>query len=327
VRTVCPVAGLIVAIVIELLSLPMQAIHTLLRGSIDYAGLFPPAALDMQTAVDNFARYQSGDDAWALGRFIVPAARLQEFEAAADSYLSTSSRSQTWRVAALAGADPAADNDLITSFNRRRGQVSGGAVVDTIELKASSASAVDELMPATSRQLQAYVEIPIKEDPAELIGIISRRGARAKVRTGGVTREAFPHPFELARFMERCIAAQVPFKATAGLHHAIRAEYRLTYAPDSLAGVMFGFLNVFFAAALLCAGAPVGDAEQVLEETLPSAFRVGPREIAWRQHRLDLAALEAARHQTISSFGSCSFTEPLDDLHTLRMLGAKAQRA
>jgi hypothetical protein len=305
----------------------MQAIHMLLRASIDYAGLFPPAALDMKTAVDNFARYHSSDHAWALGRFIVPAARLQEFEAAADPYLSTGRRSQTWLVAALTGADLAADNDLITRFNGRWGQGTGGVIVDTVELKASSASAIDELLPAVSRQLQAYVEIPIQEDPAELIAVIGRRGARAKVRTGGVTREAFPRPFELARFMERCITAQVPFKATAGLHHGIRAEYPLTYAPDSLAGVMFGFLNVFFAAALLCAGLAVGDAERVLEETSPSAFRVGHRDIAWRDHRLDLAAVESARQQALISFGSCSFTEPLDDLHTLRMLDPKAQRA
>ena len=52
-----------------------------------------------------------------------------------------------------------------------------GALVDTVELKASSTSAIDELLPAISRQLQAYVEIPIQEDPAELIGVIRRRGA------------------------------------------------------------------------------------------------------------------------------------------------------
>jgi hypothetical protein len=305
----------------------MQAIQTLLHASIDYAGLFPPAALDMKTAVENFARYHSGDDAWALGRFIVPAARLQEFEAAADPYLSSSSRNRTWLVAALTGADPAEDIDLITGFNRRQVQGSGGAVVDTAELKASSTSAIDELLPGISRQLQAYVEIPVQEDPSELIRVIGRQGARAKVRTGGVTREAFPRPSELARFMERCMTAQVPFKATAGLHHAIRAEYPLTYAPDSLHGVMFGFLNVFVAAALLCAGSPLGDAEQVLEEASPSAFTVTQREIAWKHHRLDLAALEATRRQTIISFGSCSFTEPLDDLRALRMLDRKAQRA
>src|SRR3982751_4190200 len=109
VRSVWPVAGLMVAIVIELLSLPMQAIHTLLRSSIDYAGLFPPAAQDMVTAVEHYARYRAGEDAWALGRFIVPAARLPDFQAAADPYLATSPDGQPWRIAALSAGDLSSD--------------------------------------------------------------------------------------------------------------------------------------------------------------------------------------------------------------------------
>jgi hypothetical protein len=50
----------------------MSAIRTLLQGSIDYAGLFPPAEVDMRTALENYARYSIGPSSWALGRFIVP---------------------------------------------------------------------------------------------------------------------------------------------------------------------------------------------------------------------------------------------------------------
>jgi hypothetical protein len=316
-----------VAIVIELLSLPMQAIQTLLGASIDYAGLFPPAALDMATAVHNYARYQSGEDAWALGRFIVPVARLSELETAAAPYLSAST-SRRWQLAALTGSDLESDLRLITTFNNRlAAPAEGGAVVDTIEVKASSVPAVEETVSQIPRHLQAYVEIPIEEDPAELIAAIGRQGARAKVRTGGVTREAFPRSTEVVRFMARCIDANIAFKCTAGLHHALRAEYRLTYARDSLSGVMFGFLNVFLAAALLRSGVPASAAEQVLEETSLNAFQVGEREISWRGHRLDTAALKAARERSIISFGSCSFTEPLEDLQALRLLTPRAQRA
>ena len=55
-------------------------LRILLRGLIDYAGLFPPASLDMADAVRNYAAYREGEHAWALGRFVVPAARLEEFE-------------------------------------------------------------------------------------------------------------------------------------------------------------------------------------------------------------------------------------------------------
>jgi hypothetical protein len=316
-----------VAIVIELLSLPMQTIHTLLDASIDYAGLFPPAALDMATAVHNYARYRAGEDAWALGRFIVPATRLSEFEMAAAPYLSASA-SGRWQLGALTGSDQAADIDLITAFNRRHAaHPDRGSVVDSIEVKSSSVLSIEETVSQIPRHLQAYVEIPIEEDPAELIAAIGRQGARAKVRTGGVTREAFPRSKDLVRFMDRCIGADIPFKCTAGLHHALRAEYRLTYAPDSLSGVMFGFLNVFLTAVFLHSGLPASVAEQVLEETSPQAFQFGDREIAWGGHRLDDDLLRAARQNTIISFGSCSFNEPLEDLYNLRLLAPRAQRA
>ena len=38
----------------------MSAIRALLTESIDYAGLFPPAGLDMASAVENYARYRAG---------------------------------------------------------------------------------------------------------------------------------------------------------------------------------------------------------------------------------------------------------------------------
>jgi hypothetical protein len=305
----------------------MQAIQTLLRASIDYAGLFPPAALDMASAVHNYARYQSSEDAWALGRFIVPATRLSELETAAATYLSAPT-SHRWQIGALIGSDLGPDLQLITAFNRRpAGRPEGGAVVDSVEVKGSSDSAIEETMSQIPRHLQAYVEIPIEEDPTDLIAAIGRQGGRAKVRTGGVTREAFPRSTDLVRFMARCIDANVAFKCTAGLHHALGAEYRLTYAPDSPSGVMFGFLNVFLTATLLRSGLSASEAEPVLEESSPKAFQVGEREISWRGHRLDTAALKAARERTIISFGSCSFTEPLEDLQALRSLEPRAQRA
>ena len=60
-----------------------MSMEALLAQLIDYAGLFPPAKLDMGPTVRNYADYVAGDDAWMLGRLIVPVGRLEEFEAAA----------------------------------------------------------------------------------------------------------------------------------------------------------------------------------------------------------------------------------------------------
>src|SRR6185436_2132053 len=58
-----------------------RSLRVLLADLIDYAGLFPPAALSMQDAVRNYARYAEGEHAWMLGKFVVPEARRAEVPA------------------------------------------------------------------------------------------------------------------------------------------------------------------------------------------------------------------------------------------------------
>ena len=305
----------------------MSAIEALLRASIDYAGLFPPAGLDMDTAVANFARYRASPASWALGRFIVPVSRLSEFEAAAQRH-PTSGPGEPWLLGALAGLDPGSDLVQLRQFNLRHA-ASGARVftADTFEVKATSNDAIEEIMRRAPADLQTYIEIPIDRDPSDLIATIGRLGGRAKVRTGGVTPEAFPRTADLVGFIRGCILAAVPFKATAGLHHPLRAEYRLTYAPDSPRATMFGFLNLFLASAFLRAGMTEVDAARLLEEGSPEAFRVDHGGISWRDYRLDLKSLSEARTVGMISFGSCSFTEPIADLQSLHLLETRAQRA
>ncbi len=298
----------------------MIALCKLLGGSIDYAGLFPPAELDMSAAVDHYARYRDSDDRWALGRFVVGAARLAEFEAAA-ARLPSNPEAEPWRLAALLGTDPAADLRVVDEFNCRH--AAGGApgvVADVVETKAASVNAVTSLLEAVPAYLQAYIEVPADADPAPLVAAMGGRRGRAKIRTGGVTAGAFPPTAAVVRFMSACIEAGVPFKATAGLHHPLRAEFPLTYAPDSPRGTMFGFLNVFLAAAFMADGLDATSAARLLEETNPGSLLVTADAIEWRGHHLDLAAIEAARRRTIVSFGSCSFTEPIGDLAALGLL-------
>src|SRR5690349_13425946 len=50
----------------------------LLSGIIDYAGLFPPAKLDLEPALDNYLRYIHGTEQWILGRFVCSVSKLPE---------------------------------------------------------------------------------------------------------------------------------------------------------------------------------------------------------------------------------------------------------
>jgi hypothetical protein len=291
----------------------MRSLHTLLHGLIDYAGLFPPAALDLSTAAANYASYRTSDACWALGRFVIPAARLDELEVSAEACLPVVGA--PWKLTALAGPDLPRDLANIAGFNQRQ---RGRAVADTIELKASTPAAISEALRAIDGRVDIFVELPIAEDPALLIDALALTDARAKVRTGGVTADAFPKPAHLLRFIRRCVDANVSFKATAGLHHPLRGAYRLSYQPDSGCATMFGFLNVFLTAALLQHGVGDGDALELLEESSPESFRFDDDMIAWRSHRLGEADLRHARRVGLA-FGSCSFREPIDELRALRL--------
>ena len=300
----------------------MDALQTLIRCSIDYAGLFPPAGLGMAAAVQNYAEYRRSGDRWALGRFVVPATRLPELEAEVAS-LAPVSPAGAWPLAVLLADGSPAELRDIGEFNCRHAAAGATALSgDVVEVKATSIADVERLAGVIPRYLQTYVEIPVREDPAALIAAIGRAGFRAKVRTGGVTAEAFPAAADLARFLAACAAAGVPCKATAGLHHPLRAEYRLTYEPASARGTMYGFLNVFLAVAFLREGLSRDDVVQLLEERDPTAFRFDGDGVEWRGRRVGTDALHRTRDEGVASFGSCSFTEPVGDLRALGLLPA-----
>ncbi|HXA50274.1 MAG TPA: hypothetical protein VNV86_08230 [Candidatus Acidoferrum sp.] len=211
-----------------------EALRELLRGLIDYAGLFPPASLDVPDAVRNYRAYRSGPHAWMLGRFVVPAARVAEIPA--DFPLN----------------------------------------VIAPDKKSERAGDVE------------YIEIPVTADPAGM-------SARAKIRTGGLTAEAYPSAEDLAGFLHRAAGARVAFKATAGLHHP------LPLPP------MHGFVNVFLAACQVWHGATEADALATLRATSID-IDLTPEQV--RDARTNFAI----------SFGSCSFEEPVDDLRRLGWL-------
>jgi len=229
----------------------------------------------------------------------------------------------TWQLSVLLAGDVASDLRGLGEFNQRYGAKGAGGAAqllgDTVEAKAESAESIGRLLALVPRGLTAYVEVPVEPDPAPLLAAIARGGGRAKVRTGGVTDEVFPIAGDLLRFLAACAATGLPFKATAGLHHPIRATYRLTYAPNSAQGMMYGYLNVLLAAAFLQAGLALDEALDVLQERDVAAFQFGDQGLAWRSHQLGNAQIAQARRLAIA-FGSCSFREPVDELEGLGLL-------
>ena len=297
----------------------------LLRDLIDYAGLFPPASLSMAQAVANYDSYQQSKWNWMLGRFIVPVSRLDEFKEALARLpaLTAASGPNDWRLSALLGPDPTSDIARIHDFNA--GSVSRrparNAVIDSMEANVKSSNEIRQLSGIAPAKLRVYFEIPLT--CADCVKTIADCGLRAKIRTGGETADKFPAPENVIEFIRRCAASNVPFKATAGLHHPLRSVHHLTYQPESPSGIMHGFINLFLAAAFVRMGLPADLAVQLLEEKSPESFRFDPDLITWREHKLMRDEIAATRQRFAISFGSCSFTEPVDDLKSLHILGEK----
>lgn len=295
--------------------------RSLLSGIIDYAGLFPPASLSMEDAVREYAAQRISRERWMLGRFVVPTSRLPELVmAAAAARNAVPEDEDPWPVTVIASGDATADAESM----RRLQAAQQGAIrplrIAGVETKASQPEEVEAAVaPLREFVPELYVEIPLDGEPDALLEAISAASARAKARTGGVTPEAIPPASNVARFLAACVRRAMPFKLTAGLHHPMRAEYRLTYESDSPSATMHGFLNAFLAVALLRSGGSEEEAVALLEEKDPAAIAFADRSITWRGHSFDEVALGDAR-RLATGFGSCSFSEPVDGLRELGVL-------
>jgi len=298
----------------------MSAARTFLDSLIDYAGLFPPAELQMRAAVPKYAAYREAPHAWLLGRFVVPLAQMEEFEHAFDD-LPARHREAPWALSVLAGRSLQADAKKIVEFNRRHGDEGRrDARIESIDLRVHSLDDIAAAADTIAEPPEVYFEIGIAADPGDWIAAVGAAGGRAKIRTGGVSAELFPRTADVARFLRAAASAGVPFKATAGLHHAVRGEYRVT--PDERSGrvVMHGFLNVFLAAALAFSDRVGPDLlEAVLEDQSPAAFAFDQTGVNLHGRRLSCEDLRAAR-RFATSYGSCSIDEPVEDLKRLGLL-------
>jgi hypothetical protein len=290
-----------------------KALRALLTGLIDYAGLFPPAGLAMDAAVRSYDSYRCSEHAWMLGRFIVPAARLAEYEEAVGAAHMDAS---AWRLSVLATAT---DVERVTRFNADKRDKFGE--IDVLEVKAGSARDIHDTAVAYDGY-QLYFETP-PETWRSLLPTIGVARARAKIRTGGEIPAAIPEESRVLEFLRLASERRIAFKATAGLHHPLRSMRSLTYKPDSPTALMHGFLNVFCAAVLLWHEPELRqEAAWMLGERDADSITMDEMTMTWHNSGVTLTAqqIQEARQQFCIGFGSCSFIEPVEDLRALGWL-------
>ncbi|MBV9240967.1 MAG: hypothetical protein JO314_03070 [Acidobacteria bacterium] len=295
----------------------LPTVRTLLEGAVDYAGLFPPSAVSMSEAVINYATYRNSNYSWMLGRFVVTSARLDEFYEHAEDFISRDA-GNAWRLAVIIGDDFAKTIDQIRDFNAR---THDGVICDVVEYKVATRGEIENAAHSVPQEITAYFELPLDNDLPELVAAVATSGQRAKIRTGGVTADAFPKSNEIVRFVRTCSAANVLFKATAGLHHPIRCYRPLTYEADAPKGTMHGFLNLFLMSGFARKGYKPNLLEEVMEEEFAEVFTFDSSGITWRgEYTLNPWQVAATRQFGIQAFGSCSFDEPVADLRRLGIL-------
>jgi hypothetical protein len=305
------------------------SLRALLSEVIDYAGLFPPAKLPLDQAVRNYARYRTEPEAWMLGRFICPAARLAELSPfvgelfASGPPVAVSALGRGGDTVEALRAGLLDDFQAIAAFRWRHG---GRATVDVLEFKlpqragSTAFQGIGWDWEASEEDLDGgmprlFYEVGFAGDwRTALRDVLDLERAGFKLRCGGLEAKAFPTAEQVAHVIAECARARRPFKATAGLHHPLRR-------PDGQLGVtMHGFLNVFGAGVLAALhGLDEGQVCQIIEDEDPSHFAFDDTAFRWRDLSVPTEAIAQARH-VFTSFGSCSFDEPRDDLRALGLL-------
>jgi hypothetical protein len=309
----------------------IEPLRTLLATAVDHAGLFPPAGLNMSAAVAAFHEHRHGEHAWMLGSFVVPAGRVQELAEAIEAQRVAAEGGA--RVGAHESPDPWPLSLLVASSEEGaeamgvvRRRFADALRVAALEVRPVGAQAIRERHEHVSGQaaegVHVFYEVPLDEHMEARLDSIAAVGAHAKVRTGGVTAEAFPSVGALVRFLRACAERDIAFKATAGLHHPFPGRYPLTGEPGSARGAMHGFLSVALTAALVRARA-VDDAEATASLTAGAGdLAVRDDGLSWRGHRLSNPDVADLRRDFFRSFGSCSFTEPVEELRAVGLLQA-----
>jgi hypothetical protein len=279
--------------------------RALLGRAIDYAGLFPPAALPLPAVVANYRSYQRSSHAWALGRLVIPAPMLAQLTPPEGQDRQQADRLP---VTALIGSAVADEVGLI-----ERSRTEGVAEVKAVEVRTPAPDSARQALGALPFRWTRYLEVPAGPAGDAVLDLLYGSGAHAKLRTGGTEPGAVPEAdalsHSLTSFRERGLA----FKATAGLHHPVRGRYPLGEAGGAT-DVMYGYLNLLLAAALAWDGRDQAVVREALLESDPAAFGLGGDAFTWQGESFDQPALRTLRAEYFHGFGSCSFLEPLEEL-------------
>ena len=295
---------------------------------IDYAGLFPPAKLPLDVALEEYALHRTQNHAGSLSRFIIPMAKLLSLDVVRLEPHTPIHFSVLARKASTYQDCISYLKEDIARLDNYQNQFSKAVTSDVIEavvpmesLKNDSEHLHDflvEIDGLVNGKKRIFFEVICDDDwqeltPCLLKAITNYSWAGLKVRCGGVSAENFPSIQELAFAIAQASEHNVAIKFTAGLHHPLR-HFNATVNCK-----MHGFINVFSASMLTHKHKL---SQSVIEDILTSEdiqdFNF-ENSLSWQDYSLSVEEITHYRKAFAISYGSCSFKEPLEDLEQLNL--------
>ncbi|WP_167121583.1 hypothetical protein [Amycolatopsis viridis] len=265
----------------------------LFDGFLDDAAVFPPGLKPLAQAVPDHAVHLASGYGGLVGPLVLAAPALADLGAVVEQPLD---------LAVTAPGGPAQLPDARARAADLPVRLAG------FEVAMPAGLGVTEFFTGleAAGDVPVFVEVPRDDRRAEVIATCAKTGHHAKFRTGGVTAELYPDEAELAAAVVAVVRAGVPFKATAGLHHALRNT-------DPETGLeQHGFLNLLLAAGAAARGAGQDELIALLAE------RDGARVAAL------VSEVDAEARAWFRSFGTCSIIEPVTELADLGLVPAAA---
>lgn len=286
----------------------MGSLSQLLEGIFDYAGTFPPASLDLSSALRLFLAARDDERSWIVSRLVVASRDLAELEKRLPGAIDGGANLEPVPIAVvgMGSQDRASwedalehDAEAMNAFQEAVGEI---AEIEAYEIRVPDHAGLDGYLWDLQgfNAVEVFVELPWgSEMDDSLAALVEAEWPGAKARAGG---DRIPSADDLAGFLHACVTLDQPFKLTAGLHHPFRRERE------------HGFLNVAGATALAMADdLSRREIAEILADERPESWSFERNRLAWHGRTADMEAIEEARGLFVS-IGSCSVDEPLRDL-------------
>lgn len=298
------------------------SLRALVDRMIDYAGLFPPAKLEMEAAVVEFLDIIKSDSGFFVDRFVCPAGDIEALEDALTKHHINIDSEESSELAVIAPRLSSVD-ELKPRVKKLTQQLEEARLpLGTLEMALPGSTnahvATKAVMKSDLPEFvgQVYLEFGWGSDFADSLHEAASASEEVgfKARTGGITADAFPSSEQLAEFIVVCAQLEAPFKFTAGLHEPLR------YHDQELGVMRHGFLNAMIASTMAVAkDATKAEVRQVLDISDPGAVIV-------TDEFIQLGDFKATKDDIddfwgyFGGFGSCSVAEPVAGLQRLGLL-------